>query len=562
MDKSKKLTLWHFFFSYLFRRKHIYILGFVFLIITSVSQTSQPRLVGYAIDQLNSIKAPDFFICTTHLKSFYLIIGTYFLFQLTLIIGRWGWRRLLARETHYAGNFLRKMIWDKVQYFKQKELNSKFTPGVLMSLSSSDAFAARFLYGFILVGTFDLSLILFFSIFGMIQIDLEITFYTLALMPVIGVLSWRLSELEVAAYISSKEELSSFNDKVSQVISSIKLQRLSESRFFWEKLLYEKASLFRSKKLNAILITLYYFPLMGLAILVSYIFLFYFGITKVQDGIISIGDFVGLEGYILLLQYPILELGYIISEWQNAKASLQRLIDLYNNDIDEYLLNDTVFDIVNDKAIFQIENLSFSFCDSEHPTIKSLNLIVNSNDRLGIKGQIGSGKTTLLKIMAGLEMNYSGSILFKGIELKHFSRKQLADNIVYVSQENFLFADTIRSNIVLDHELTDEHIWHYLKLSCVDEDIKKLEFGLDTELGEWGVNLSGGQKQRLCLARGLVRRPSVLLLDDCLSAVDIHTEVVILENLERELKNVTVVWVAHRDTTLQKCHKVIKLDEG
>ncbi len=562
MPKIKKLTLWKFFFSYVFRRKYIYIIGVFSLIATAISQSAHPRLIGYAIDQLNGKLIPEFFKLSSPIYTFYFLLGIYLFFHLTLFVGRWAWRRFLARETHYAGNYLRKLLWQRVQYFKQEELNSKFTPGVLMSLSASDVFSARFLFGFILMAILDVTFLFIFASLGMMQVDLELTMWMLVIMPLPGIIAWRISKLEIVAYSESKEELASFNDKVSQVITTIKLQRISGNRSFWEGMLYDMASRFRSKKLRAVLISFYFFPVMGGAILISYSLLFYFGISKVQSGVLSVGEFVSLQGFILLLQHPILDLGYIISEWQKAKASLQRLLDLFNNELDGFLLPRIAKEISYTSNPYSITNLNFAYKGKDEKQLfNKFNLTIKNGDRLGLKGEIGSGKSSLLKILAGLELGFSGEVLFRGEDIRSFAREQLAEEVTYVDQENFLFADSIRTNIALDMELSEDDLWYYLKLACVDEDIKNLEHSLDTELGEWGINLSGGQKQRVCLARALARKPSVLLLDDCLSAVDTHTELVILENLDRELKNCTVVWVAHRDSTLQKCHRIINLDE-
>jgi ATP-binding cassette subfamily B protein len=129
-----------------------------------------------------------------------------------------------------------------------------------------------------------------------------------------------------------------------------------------------------------------------------------------------------------------------------------------------------------------------------------------------------------------------------------------------VPQRPFLFADTVRANLRLDRDLSDSEIWHWLDAAGVREDIERLPRALDTRLGEWGVNLSGGQKQRLTLARGLAARPRVLLLDDCLSAVDTVTEERILAALDRELRGTTLVWVAHRRSTLKHCSQILELE--
>ena len=139
----------------------------------------------------------------------------------------------------------------------------------------------------------------------------------------------------------------------------------------------------------------------------------------------------------------------------------------------------------------------------------------------------------------------------------HFLRSKMG----IVHQKSFLFADSIRSNITLDQNLSDEEIWHYLEIAGLKEDVENFPDKLDTALGEWGINLSGGQKQRLTLARALAKKPDLLFLDDCLSAVDTLTEERILKNLNLYLKDTTLVWVAHRQSTLKYCTHVIKLGE-
>ena len=178
---------------------------------------------------------------------------------------------------------------------------------------------------------------------------------------------------------------------------------------------------------------------------------------------------------------------------------------------------------------------------------------------MGVKGTIGTGKTTLIKILGGLVRDFSGDILFYGKPFNFYSHKSLRDHIGIVPQRPFLFADNIRENVRLNKNLSDEEVWFYLKLACLDEDIRNFQDQLDTPLGEWGINLSGGQKQRLTLARALARGCEFYLFDDCLSAVDTVTEEKILNNLNQYLKHQTLVWVAHRKSTLKYCHNILEL---
>ncbi len=550
---------WKFYVSYLSTRRNIYVIGILSLLLAGIMQTLQPRLIGAIIDFFQD---PNWHFLNwglSRIDIFYLLIGAFLFLHLFLFLGRWGWRRFLARETHYAGVFMRRKVWKQAQLLRQEELNTKFTPGVIMSLSSSDVSAAKFIFGFVLVGTFDVFFLLLLSFVGMLQINHTIAFASLLSLPLVGYFSWKLAKLEIRAYRDSKKVLADFNDLVAQIIAMIKLQRLSGNLNFWQDLLYRIASEYRSSKLKAILIGLYYFPILALAIVFSYGVLFFYGVEAIKRGELTLGEFIGLQGYILLLQNPILSIGFIIAEWQRSRASLQRLIEFYEHPVDSYLLKRQDVEFDKQKPLFVLENLNFSYSTGEK-VIEDFSLEILSGEKIGFKGDIGSGKSTLFKILSGIESYYEGSARFYGIELKDINKEQLTKHIVYVSQENFLFASSIRENVCLDLSCSDELIWYYLEIAGVAEDVREFEHGLDTELGEWGINLSGGQKQRLCLARALIRRPDILLLDDCLSAVDLNTELIVLDNLERELANMTVLWIAHRDTTLQKCTRIVQLE--
>src|SRR5690606_7871662 len=177
-------------------------------------------------------------------------------------------------------------------------------------------------------------------------------------------------------------------------------------------------------------------------------------------------------------------------------------------------------------------------------------------------GPIGTGKSTLLSIMSGLERRLdTGKVEFLGKNFDEYSHHDLRRMISVVPQKPFLFAETIASNVRMDLNLTDEEVWHVLWVAGLDEDVKGFPKQLETPLGEWGINLSGGQKQRLTLARALARKPRVLFMDDCLSAVDTVTEEKILSRLNRELKGLTAVWVAHRESTLKYCDRIVRFGD-
>ena len=563
MSSNKKITPFGLVIQYMSSRYHIYVIGFVVLFITSLGQVSQPRIIGYMVNLFNKDEIPNYLTKGSIKESFTYLFILYLFSHLIRFLGCVGWRLTLSIETHRAGNWLRSLILKSACYFKTSDLNTKYTPGILMSVSTSDAHIAKFIFGFLLLGTFDVIFLFVLLVFGMLQIDVSMTLGVISILPFLVFFSYKLAKIELERFTTSQEFLAKFNDKTSQAISTIKLQRLTETGYLWEKRLTESAFTYRSGRIRAFFINFLFYPLMGTGVIASYIIFFYIGIKKIEAGTMTIGGFVTMQGFILMLHEPMLDIGYMISEWQRAVVGLKRVCDVLNHEQDQNLLDHEQSSNLRGKNDFTIklENVSFSFPNSENKIINNFSAFLEQGERLGIKGPIGSGKSTLLSLISGLERNYSGKIEIGNIDIRNYTHHELRDLISIVDQKVFLFADTVRKNLEFDMELIDEEIWDVLKTVQIEKEIRSLPDGLDTELGEWGVNLSGGQKQRLTLARAILRKPKVLLLDDCLSAVDTVTEEIILNNLNLLLKDSTVLWVAHRDSTLKYCNKIVEINE-
>jgi ATP-binding cassette, subfamily B, multidrug efflux pump len=550
-------------------RRHIlahpvaYLSGIVTLIITAIAQVAHPRLLGYAIDHFNGSSIPALLTLDSREESFLLIFAIYFCSHLALLLGRIGWRVTLARQTHVAGNWLRGMVWLHARHFPRHLLDSKYTPGTLMNASTSDVNASRFVFGFTLVGLFDVLFLGILTLWMMWGIDREMTIWALMIFPPLGWVMRSLAKQEIERHAKAQEYLAAFNDKSSQAVSTIKLQRMTQTGAFWEAKLNQSALEYRYKRLLAIFTDLRFYPLMGVGVILSYLILFIIGINKVFAGTMSVGDFVAMQSLVFLLQDPIIELGFVISDIQSSKASLRRLCDIYNQPLEQHLVSSDAECLKAAKSgevLLKLKDVSFSYLGSEIPVLDNFNLELQERERVGICGPIGAGKSTLVEIMGGLERKLKeGTVSYRGEPFSSYSHQQLRQEISIVGQKPMLFADTIRNNIKLDRDLSDEQIWHYLKVAGVESDVFEFEGKLDCQLGEWGINLSGGQKQRLTIARALARQPKFLLLDDALSAVDTVTEEQILQAMDCELANSTVLWVAHRQSTLKYCNRIVEL---
>jgi ATP-binding cassette subfamily B protein len=429
-----------------------------------------------------------------------------------------------------------------------------------MNAQASDTNSARFAFGFTLVGVVDFLFLTLFTFAAMAMIHLPMAVFSFLILLFVPIFVRKLSGREVEQYRKTQDVLSHFNDLSSQAVSTIKLQRLTQTGPFWERRLMNVAESHRAEKLKGINLNLFYIPVMGIATIVSYVVLFVMGIYYTFNGKMSVGEFISMQGLIFLLHDPLMSLGFIVSEWKKGFTALERLSEIYLHEKDESLLakGATIDDRETDDVL-SVQDLSFAFKDSA-PLFSHLNFKLKKGERLGIMGPIGAGKSTLLSILTGLNREVtSGSVDFYGKPFSAYSHKELRSYIGHVSQKPFLFADSIRVNVAMNNELTDEEIWCYLELAGLKDDVELFGDKLDTQLGEWGINLSGGQKQRLTLARALAAKPKVLFLDDCLSAVDTITEEKILKNLDQHLKDVTLVWVAHRKSTLKYCNHTFEL---
>ncbi|MCF8058432.1 MAG: ABC transporter ATP-binding protein/permease [Bacteriovoracaceae bacterium] len=537
----------------------IYSWGVFFVLSTAMLQVLVTRLLGWVLDFFTKDPLPKFFYGASEYDTFLRLFVFLVIARCVLFFSRVGWRITMARQTHVASSELKVNIWDNVRFFKSVDLVRHFTKGILMNANTSDVARGRFIYGFTLVAIFDMLFLGLFTLGTMISIHAPLTLISLCVLMILPFFVKKLSHLEMTRYRTAQETLGDFNDLTSQVVSTIRLQRITQTGEFWSKKMMASAESYRQKRLEAVFTSLRYIPTMGGGYVLSYAVLFFVGIPYVLKGDISVGDFVAMQGLIFLLQDPLAELGFIISEWKKSFTSLERLSEIYLHEQDPHLGLEGD-ELLDTQTVLDVESLSFKYFDGEENVIEDLSFNISAGKRLGITGPIGSGKSTLVRILSGIERQFEGDVSFMGRPFNDYSHEFLRTLIGYVPQKPFLFADTIRENIRLDRDLDDEQVWHFLEMSCLADDVRQFPEGLGTPLGEWGINLSGGQKQRLTLARALARECQLYFFDDCLSAVDTVTEERILKNLNQQLKSETLVWVAHRPSTLKYCHQILELE--
>ena len=304
----------------------------------------------------------------------------------------------------------------------------------------------------------------------------------------------------------------------------------------------------------------WFLPMMVLLIGLSNILVIFIGGNQFISGKIELGILAEFIIYVNMLTWPVATVGWVTSIVQQADASQSRINQFLNEKIKIISHNNKKLNI---EGYVEFKDLNFCYEETKINALKNVSFKINKGESLGIIGPVGSGKSTLLELIVRNYDPQSGKILIDNIDLKDHNRENVREYISYVPQTTLLFSDTILNNIKFGKNDADiQEIKKYAKISCIDNEIERFSLKYDSLLGERGINLSGGQKQRISLARALIKKPKILLLDDCLSAVDISTEKEITNNLQIETENITKIIVSQRISTIKECDKIMVLFNG
>ena len=310
-------------------------------------------------------------------------------------------------------------------------------------------------------------------------------------------------------------------------------------------------------KLSAILT-----PAVQISFGISFALTLTFGGVMTAQGKIGLGDFVAFNTYMGMLIMPATHFGRIVEIWQRAMASVGRLEEIFTAKPDIADGPDAVSEDISGGEVL-IKDLTYKYPETDRNALENINIYIPAGKTLGITGKTGSGKTTLMNLLMRLYKIKDNKIFIDGIDINKRTLESLRKNIGYVPQDNFLFASTINQNIkFFEDSIIQEEVTAAAEAACIYEDITEFPDKFETLIGERGVTLSGGQKQRISIARALIKKPGLLILDDSLSAVDTNTEEQILSNIKKILTDRTGIIISHRISTVKNADEIIYLDKG
>ncbi len=435
----------------------------------------------------------------------------------------------------------------------------EYKTGDLMARATNDLEAVRQVVGPAIMYSLNTVTSLIFFV-AMFHIDAHLALLSMVPFPIMAATVHQLARRLNKAHKEIQTQYATITSKVQENLSGIRVVKAYAQ---------EEGEIARFRELNADFIDLnlgmvkirgLMFAAMGLLVGVGDLIILWFGGLRVMDGSLSLGEFVAFFSYLGMLTWPMIALGWVINLFQQGAASMGRLNRIFES-MPDIRDSDTPVRIEHIEGDIEFRGLSFAY--DGVPVLQNIDLKVPKGTTLAIVGPTGSGKSTLVNLIPRLIQATEGQVLIDGHPVEEIPLSVLRRSIGYVPQDTFLFSDTIAANIAFGVEdAPDGEVRAAAEVSHVYDDIMAFPRQFETLLGERGINLSGGQKQRTAIARAVLRNPSILLLDDSLSAVDTYTEEAILQQLREIMRDRTSIIVSHRISTVKDADVIGCLDNG
>ena len=553
-----------FFYKY---RWHL-LLGIVFVSLSNYFRVLQPQMIRQALDLvIENISLYHLYEGFELQKELFANLGLTLLFfgllvlLLALLMGVFMYfmRQTIIVMSRLIEYDMRKELFEHYEklslaFFKQK------STGDLMSRITEDVSKVRMYLGPATLYGINLTSLFVMVVWSMLQVSVELTMYTLLPLPFLSLSIYYVSNLINRRSTIIQQQLATLNSTSQEVYSGIRVvksyvQEKPMGRFFAAQSEDYKVKSLRLAQVNAA-----FFPLMLLLIGISTILTVYIGGLQVVKGNITPGNIAEFVIYINMLTWPVTAIGWIASIIQQAAASQKRINEFLQTQPD-------ITSPVNEDADLEgqlvFDDVSFVYPDSGTQALKNVSFALQPGQRLAIIGKTGSGKSTIADLLVRMYDVNEGKIMIDGKDIRERDLQNLRQRIGYVPQDVFLFSDTVAGNVAFGKPTaSQEEIENFTRYAAVYDDIVELSEGFDTKVGERGVTLSGGQKQRVSIARALIKNPDIVILDDCLSAVDTNTEQQILGYLNSALSKKTTIIITHRIYGLLQFDKIIVLDDG
>ena len=532
------------------RRKLI--LGLAAIFASVILSMASPLLLGRAIDSLRGTVSRGTLLTYAGLiVGFTLFQGVFSYLQRMLLVG-------MSRDVEFD---LRNLYFSSLEAQPAAFFQERPT-GDLMARATNDLQAVRMLCGPAIMYSANTLFTAAGALFFMSRIHASLTLLALVTMPVVAVVTQVFGQRIHVLFEKIQAQFSGISARVQENLAGMRVVRAYAQEAREEEELRRLNQGYVEANRQLIRWSVAFHPLLQGLVGLGFAAVLWCGGTLVIRGDITVGEFVTFNFFLGKLIWPMIAIGWVINLAQRGLASLGRMrgiMDVAPTIRDEEPLVDLP-EVLGD---VRAHRLTFAYREGAEPVLSGVDFQSGAGRTVALVGRTGSGKSTLLSLIPRLFDPPEGSLSVDGVDVRRLPLARLRSAIGMVPQETFLFSATLRENIALGRpEASEAEVLEAARLAGLEPDLDQFPKGLETVVGERGITLSGGQKQRVALARALLRKPRILLLDDCLSAVDTHTEEQILRNLRTVFEGRTVFLVSHRISTVQDADLILVLDRG
>ena len=538
--------------SLVLRYKRGLIIGLTSLLIVDTAQLIIPLVVRGAINSLSLGQATG------------PLLARYALYVLGLVllvaVFRYLWRYHIIGSSRKVEEYLRNKLLFHIHTLSPTFFDRSKT-GDLMARSTNDIEAVRIAAGMGILWSFDAFFYFVFSLSFMFYINPILTLYTFLPLSSIAVIVLVFGRYIHDRFERAQEGFSTITERVQESLSGIREIRAFVQEEGKIKEFTKVNQEYVKRNMSLAKIRALFFPLIMLIGGLGTALVVLFAGSKVILQEINLGDMVAFISYLGMLTWPLMAIGWIINIIQRGMASMARINRILS----------VCPEIKDQRGALQVDiggkieyrNLSFAYSGRKSLALNDVNLLVPAGTKVGIVGKVGSGKSTLIQLLTRTYDPPSGNLLIDGIDIRKIRLSSLREAIGVVPQESILFSTSLRENIAFGNPKAQEkEIIEAAKVCQIYEEITQFPQGLDTPVGERGITLSGGQKQRIALARALLKRPRILILDDAFSSVDVETEEAILLNFKGIMQDLTLLLISQRISAVKNLDFTIVLDEG
>lgn len=531
-----------------------FILGPILMIIEVIGEVVLPKLMANIIN-IGAANHDVSYI--TGMGGAMLCVAAF------MIIGGIGGAYFAAKASISFSSALRSDVFDKVQKFSFSNLD-QFSTGSLVTRLTNDITQVQNLINMALRMMLRAPGMLAGALFMAFMMNFQLALVVLVVIPVLILLIAIVIKTAFPRFEIVQKKLDALNSNIQEVLTNVRVIKSFVREEHEKQRFADSNEELKQSSLNAFKVVILNMPIMMFMMNATTLGVVWFGGKQILAGTMPVGDLTAFTTYIVQILMSLMMLAMVLLQSSRALASLRRIGEVLDAEINLTDENCALPEKKVESGRVEFKDVSFRYYkDNQEPVLSHITFRVESGQVLGIIGSTGCGKTTLVQMIPRLYDVDAGQVLVDGVDVKDYSLKNLRDGVGMVLQKNVLFSGSIAENLMWgNNNASKEELLEASKAAQADAFVSSFTEGYQTELGQGGVNVSGGQKQRLCIARALLKKPRILILDDSTSAVDTATEAKIRESFGSTLKNTTKIIIAQRISSVMEADRILVLDEG